>query len=73
MLKKYESDLKDLFIVSHAYIGEKADFKGINEHKEDNITVSVQKANGEKCSRCWKYRELNTDGICEDCKKAIEE
>ena len=73
LLKKYENDLKDLFIVSHVYIGEKSDFKGINEHKEDGITVSVQKANGEKCSRCWKYRELSEDGICEDCKKAIEE
>ncbi len=72
LLKKYESGLKDLFIVSHAYIGQKAGFSALNEYEEDNIKVSVQKAEGEKCSRCWKYRQLNEDGICEDCKTAIE-
>lgn len=72
LLKKYESDLKDLFIVSHAYIGQKDSFKAMNEYEEDNIKVSIQKAEGEKCGRCWKYRELNEDGICEDCKTAIK-
>ncbi len=72
LLQKYGNDLKDLFIISHAYIGQKADFNSLNEYEEDNIKVSVQKAEGEKCGRCWKYRKLNEDGICEDCKTAIE-
>lgn len=73
MLKKYEKDLKDLFIVSHAYVSAHAGFNSINEYEEDGIKVSVQKAEGEKCQRCWKYRNLDKDGVCDDCKKAIEE
>ena len=44
----------------------------MNEYKEDEYTVWVTKAKGEKCSRCWKYRPLNSDGICEDCLEAIK-
>lgn len=73
MLKKYEKDLKDLFIVSHAYVSAHAGFNSINEYEEDGIKVSIQKAEGEKCQRCWKYRNLDKDGVCDDCKKAIEE
>jgi len=73
MLKKYEKDLKDLFIVSHAYVSAHAGFNSINKYEEDSIKVSIQKAEGEKCQRCWKYRNLDKDGVCDDCKKAIEE
>ncbi len=72
VLKKYENELADIFIVSHAYAGKKEEFKPIFEYKEDGITVQVQKADGQKCQRCWKYRELNSDGICPECQKAIE-
>lgn len=37
MLKKYEKDLKDLFIVSHAYVSAHAGFNSINEYEEDGI------------------------------------
>ena len=47
----------------------------LHEYTEDDYTVYVTKAIGEKCDRCWKYRELITiDGqgaICRDCIKAI--
>ncbi len=75
LLQKYENDLKDLFIVSQAYIGKTpdgADFKALNEYAEDGIKISVQKATGEKCQRCWKYRNLNNDGICPECAEAIK-
>ena len=72
VLKKYEADLKDLFIVSHAYVSAKDGFKSVNEYEEDGIKVSVRKAEGEKCQRCWKYRELNADGICPDCVDAVK-
>lgn len=73
LLKKYEEDLKDLFIVSHAYSGSVSGFESINEYAEDGIKVLVQKAKGEKCQRCWKYRNLNADGICPQCEEAIKE
>ena len=44
----------------------------MSEYREDDYTVWVTKAQGEKCSRCWKYRTLNSDGICEDCLEAIK-
>ena len=72
LLKKYEEELHDLFIVSHAYVCTKDDFKSINDYEEDGIKVSVQKAEGEKCQRCWKYRELNADSICPDCANAVK-
>ena len=47
-------------------------FLKLNEYVEDGYTVWVTKARGEKCTRCWKYRELNSDGICPDCVEAIK-
>ena len=43
------------------------DPKNIEEKK-----TSVAKAQGEKCVRCWKYRSVNSDGICQDCLDAIK-
>ena len=72
VLKKYENELADLFIVSHAYVGKNPEFNSISEFEQDGLTVKIQKASGEKCQRCWKYRELNADGICKDCEDAIK-
>ena len=72
VLKNNEKDLADIFIVSQAYVTDEKPSKVLNEYKEDDYTVWVEKAGGEKCSRCWKYRPLNSDGICEDCLEAIK-
>ena len=32
----------------------------------------VEKAEGDKCQRCWKYKEIhNSNKICDRCEKAI--
>ncbi len=72
VLKANEKDLADIFIVSQAYITDEKPSDYMNEYKEDDYTVWVTKAQGEKCSRCWKYRTLNSDGICEDCLEAVK-
>ena len=73
VLKDNESDLADIYIVSQAVLSDNAPTEEIlNEYTEDDTTVWVVKAKGEKCSRCWKYRELNTDGICTDCANAVK-
>ena len=72
LLKKHEKDIADIFIVSQANVAETAPSGVMNEYTEDEITVWVVKAEGEKCCRCWKYRNLNSDGICEDCQEAIK-
>ena len=47
----------------------------LNEYKEDDYTIYVTEAHGEKCERCWKYRKLiqvgNHGEICQDCINAI--
>ncbi len=70
LLEKYSNLLGDLYIVSHAYTKESV-YEVLNEYSQDDYIVKVSKASGEKCARCWKYRTLNSDGICKDCNSAI--
>ena len=72
LLKKHAEDIADIFIVSQAYVSDAAPSDVLNEYTEDDTTVWVVKAEGEKCCRCWKYRSLNKDGICEDCAEAVD-
>ena len=71
VLKANEKDLADIYIVSQAYLTDNAPSDVLNELTEEGYTVWVTKAHGEKCIRCWKYRELNSDGICPDCQEAV--
>ena len=72
VLKANSADLADIYIVSQATLATGAPSEVLNEYSEEGYTVWVTKAKGEKCTRCWKYRELNEDGICPDCADAIE-
>lgn len=72
ILKANEKDLADIYIVSQANLAKEKPEDVLNEYVEDCYTVWVTKARGEKCTRCWKYRELNSDGICPDCVEAIK-
>ena len=72
ILDKYKDELSDLFIVSHCYVNNNPCFNSVFEYEEDGYTVKIQKAEGQKCQRCWKYRELNEDNICMDCEDAIK-
>ena len=75
LLKRYETELSNIFITSQAVIADSAPDGVLNEYKEDDYTIYVTKAQGEKCDRCWKYRklvDLNGSGaICKDCINAI--
>lgn len=71
VLKANEKDLADIYIVSQANLADEKSSDVLNEYSEEGYTVWVTKAHGEKCTRCWKYRELNEDGICPDCADAI--
>ena len=72
LLNKYSKLLGDLYIVSHVYT-ENQNAEILNEYNSEDYNVKVIKAKGEKCARCWKYRELDENGICKDCKHAIED
>lgn len=72
VLKANQSDLADIYIVSQADLTDSAPSDVLNEYSEEGYTVWVTKAQGSKCVRCWKYRDLNDDGICSDCLDAIK-
>ena len=72
ILRANAADLADIYIVSQANLSDSAPSDVLNEYSEEGYTVWVTKAQGEKCIRCWKYRDLNSDGICSDCSEAIQ-
>ena len=39
----------------------------------DEVSATVEPARGEKCPRCWNYRELGEDGLCPRCSHAVAE
>ena len=72
VLKANEEELCNIFITSQAYVCSEKSENVLNEYTEEGYTVWVTKAEGEKCERCWKYRKLNSDGICSECEEAIK-
>jgi len=71
VLKENEDELCNIFITSQAYVTSEKPSEYLHEYKEEGYTVWVCKAEGHKCERCWKYRKLNSEGICEECAEAI--
>ena len=75
LIKKHEKELSNIFITSQAILTDEKPEGTMNEYSEDEFTVFVTKAQGEKCERCWKYRPLGTvaghETICEECYEAI--
>lgn len=67
-----KEQLKEAFIVSSfSVINEKKDEFKVLDSKLD-IAISVEKANGQKCERCWSYKEnIGEDNkyptICKEC------
>jgi isoleucyl-tRNA synthetase len=67
LLRDYAPELPGLFITSQVAVEEGPEF-----------TVTVEKADGEKCERCWKYlpevgRDPEYPTICRACRDAIKE
>lgn len=74
ILKKYESDLWEFFIVSQVEIKSlgASDIKA----SEDGIKVDVVRAEGEKCERCWIYsptvgKNPEHPTLCQKCIENI--
>ena len=40
---------------------------------EEEVTVLVTRAEGEKCVRCWVYVAQEEGGVCERCQGAVRE
>ncbi|VTX72488.1 Isoleucine--tRNA ligase [uncultured Leptotrichia sp.] len=73
-IKDYtENEVSDLFIVSQVkFVND-----SLAESEIEGISISVEKASGEKCERCWKYDEEvghdhNHSDVCPRCASVLE-
>ena len=70
LLKAHKASLPMLFIVSEVEIRE--------ETAGDGLVISIDRASGVKCERCWRYvSTMSSDpaqpGICDRCQDALAE
>ena len=72
---KIKNELSSIFIVSDVDVinGGTGDFKG----EYESVSMTVEKATGAKCERCWVYSESvgkdsNHPTLCERCVKVIK-
>jgi len=78
ILGRYRQDLAGLFIVSRVSLDEVSEDKEpLVIHEDDDLKVSVFKARGKKCQRCWVYSEsVGKDpehpDLCERCRDVVE-
>jgi isoleucyl-tRNA synthetase len=73
LLAAYGDFLPTLFGVSDVEVR-----TGSREPKADSVSVTVERATGTKCERCWRYvPEVSTDpdraGLCSRCVEALAE
>ncbi len=66
-LLNYYEDLRYIFIVSQVEV-----------HEGEAMSVRIEKADGEKCERCWNYSTrvgefANYPTVCERCITALSE
>jgi len=69
LLEEYLTELPGLFIVSQVALDRAAG---------DDLSVEIERAQGEKCERCWKYttdvgEDPDFPTVCAACKDAVKE
>ena len=72
VLKRYQDQLRYLFIVSAVDLTEGAG------NGTGSVQVEVKKADGQKCERCWNYsihvgEDKNYPTVCERCSAVLKE
>lgn len=74
-LKSVEAQLPEIFITSGVSVE-----KGEGEVKGDveGLSITVSKADGEKCERCWKFsytvgQDANHPTLCAHCSQVMKE
>ena len=55
-MRSVEKELPAVFIVSKVQV-QKGSAGGFKGEEVDGLFVTVEKADGEKCERCWTYEE----------------
>ena len=75
LLERYRDELATLFIVSQAELTEGLDGAVAGE-QIPGLKVRVEKAQGEKCERCWNYvtsvgEDAEHPTVCHRCREAL--
>jgi isoleucyl-tRNA synthetase len=75
LLQRYQNDLRFIFIVSQVSL---VKLSGQVASETGSIRVSVSRAEGEKCERCWNYSTRVGESetyptVCERCVAALAE
>jgi isoleucyl-tRNA synthetase len=72
-LQPLGDDLREALVVSQLRLVQSD--RGADESLDGVVEFVMLPAQGEKCVRCWKYRELGTDpthpSICADCARIV--
>jgi len=75
LLRRYESELRYLFIVSQVSVNDaKADHGVLGS----DLVIKIDRAAGQKCERCWNYsvhvgESSSFPTVCERCVAALQE
>ena len=69
LLEKFAAELPGLFIVSQVEV---------KRLDEDTLSVRVERARGDKCERCWKFKtDVGSDAdwptVCASCAQILRE
>ncbi|MBI9092491.1 MAG: isoleucine--tRNA ligase [Desulfobacterium sp.] len=77
LLAGFGEDLRDIFIVSSAALTDTLDGDCYMSKDMEGLGIQVTKAEGVKCSRCWKYDttvgdEACHEGACKRCSTALD-
>ena len=78
ILEKYKSYLPGFFIVSQVELTASPDADALQSESIAGLSVSVRRADGAKCERCWNYsthvgENVVYPTVCERCVKALAE
>ncbi|MHB8762597.1 MAG: isoleucine--tRNA ligase [Coriobacteriia bacterium] len=60
LAQRGEAALAEMFIVSETELA-----------SGDGVAVAVGRAGGDKCPRCWNWRQLRADGLCARCSDVV--
>ncbi len=61
------ANLGQMFIVSKFEMT-----KGKGMYEFNNLSIDVEKADGETCDRCWQIVEHTHNGLCQRCEDIIK-
>jgi len=78
ILEKSRNNLRELYIISQAELGSVAPQDAFRLETVKGIAVTVERAGGVKCERCWNYsthvgENQRYPTICERCSAALAE